>query len=335
MLNEKLVERANYIFNDIGGYDYAKKFYSDNEITDICLFNGFTIVIFPSCGGETSYINMTDIDYKENTEVFITDRNNNLLYRTIPSRFKNNYYIGLSNADIIFLKSLSSDSLQYLVYATNTGPNMAQLIVSQQMPQYELNILNKNKEDEQERQKLSTSQILLESSAYSGFYTYSSNTVSNEYDLVYGSGDIEVAGPINQRQILITFKRDIYITFRYYSDYSSGLALPSEKAAIESFLTSKSYTIVYVDEDRSVYIKDLGSNEYAEMIIDYVADAIDMLKESKYKVLELDKIAGYNANRVVYSDNVYSLIFKPSYRGYKGIPFNSINKIYEIGATLI
>jgi len=335
MLNEKLVERANYIFEDIGGYNYAKKFFSDNEITDICLFNGFTIVIFPSYDGETAYINMTDLDYKENTEVFITDKNNNLLYRTIPSRFQNNYYVGLSEADIIFLKSLSSDNLQYLIYATNTGPNMAQLIVSQQVPQYELNILNKNKEDEKEKQKLRTSQLLIESSNYSGFYTYSSNTISNEYDLVYGFGEIEVAGPITQQQILITFDRDIYITFRYYSDYSSSLTLPSEKEAIELLLSTELYLNVYIDANRYTYVKDLGSNEYAEIIIDYIDNLADIVTERKYKVLELDNILGYNSNKVVYSNNIYSLIYKPSYRSYKGIPFNSSNKIYEIGATLI
>jgi hypothetical protein len=324
MLPATLESRANQIFEEMGGLSAARSYFREEDITDICLFNGFTEILFPFYkpfegaleNGLYDYksIDLTLINYKPGTHVCITDKYYRPLYNTTISPEiidgKVSYYFGRSTADKDFLATCQDGQLLLMLYTTDTSPNLAQIVVSHKLPVSVVN-LNRNLWNSGLKavasEPTSYGELIVnnkENLQVTAFRVDGSIKESlTEQDIVYG-GDTGVY-TLPNAGIYMKFNRDTWLCLReYFAHNEEDIYSINDQQELGELLENRGYSLAH--NTKQGYVMTKLDNDYTLEVIVTVEEnnIVDTVTSSKFKRLTLEDIAGSNTNLIQTIDNV-------------------------------
>ena len=335
MLPITLESRVDDIFAELGGLSYAKQVFTDEQLIDICLFNGYTDTVFPNYKEFAStlekdvysYVNLTLIDYKPGTYITILDSNNNSLFTTKPQSYniydEQAYVFGIANAEKDFLRSREESELIYILYESFNTVLLAQLIVSFKIPQ---TIIKSNIDSwSAALAKLQTSSISyrelnINTKDIAGVMLYKlDGELSDQYteeDLVYSKES--TAYELNLGLSYTRFQSNAWITLRRYFDYSDyAIEFIEDKDLMHQQLIALTYNKVDNQSNRNIYHKDIGEGEIAEVIVTTINDITTQLDISKFNRLALTNIDSDINQSLTAINNIYFLNAKQSHMPIK------------------
>lgn len=333
MLPVTLESRAEQIFEEIGGLNAASRYFRQEEITDICLFNGFTEILFPFYepfegtleNGLYDYrsIDLTLINYEPGGHICITDQYYQPLYnRLITSEVidgKLSYYFGRSAADKEFLSTCSDGQLLFMVYNSKNSTNLAQIIISHKLPS---SVVKLNRD----LWEAGLKKVSLEPAAYGELVLRNLEdklvTVFrreaplkdnlSEQEIVYGrsSDRYEMTG----KDLYLKFSRDTWLCFREYSVYTEpGITEIDDQSELKTFLQSNGYSETAATDQGYVMTKSAGGF-IQEVIVTVEEDStVDTVTSAKYKVLSLTNLSGTNIDYIKTIANCLYLNIKTSH----------------------
>lgn len=260
MLNS-IAQRAELIFQELGGIREVRKVMTDSQIVDVTLFNGLTATIFPyydSFNTEDlegySYINLYDAQYLDNTAIHIFDYGYNHIYSAHPSFTTINglesYYFGITEEDKTFLKALKHGSVFFLKYETNNSSQLMQIITSHKLPTtvYKedsvkwLNSLN-NQIDRHNR----LNELILKLPDLDNVYVYTlKGSLSNNYsetEIVYNPLN-NSKSYTNNEYAYLNIDSSLWISIRHYKDSTDNLQFLVQKdiTYVTNYLTDNGFT---------------------------------------------------------------------------------------------
>lgn len=356
MLPTALESRAEEVFYEIGGLAAARNYFTEEEITDICLFNGFTEILFPYYqpflgtleGGLYDYksLDLTTIDYAPGGHLCVTDKYYKPLYNVAVSAEvidgKLSYYFGKTSNDKDFLANCRDGQLLYLMYKTSNSVGLTQIIVSHKLPRTVVE-LNRNRWDtEQKRVRLD-----LTTSGELNINNPSSVTVTvfkveadiknnlSENDIVYGNATQTYA--LSDNRVYLKISRDSWICIREYSMYvEPDIFSINDQQELNNLLTSRGYALAANTKDG--YVMTKTADGYVQEVIVTVEEnnIIDSVNCAKFKRLGLTNIEGLNTGYIKSYDNVYYLEIKETHaRGGVSSEPGIINKsTFKVDANL-
>jgi len=335
MLPVTLESRVEEIFLELGGLSYAKKVFTDEQLIDICLFNGYTDTVFPNYVEFAStlekdiysYVNLTLIEYKPDTYITILDYNNNSLFTTKPQSFdiydEQAYVFGLTNDEKNFLRSREESELLYILYESFNTIMLAQLIVSFKVPQ---TIIKSNIDSwSASLAKLQTSSIsyrelTIGTNDLDGVTLYKlDGELSDQYteeDIVYSKQS--AAYDLNIGLNYTRFQSNAWIALRRYFDYYDyAVEFIEDKELMHQQLIALTYNKVDNQSNKNIYHKSLGAGEIAEVIITTINNITTQLDISKFKRLALTNIEADINQSLTAIGNVYFLNAKQAHMPIK------------------
>ena len=333
MLPVSLENRVEEIFKEMGGLTVAKSYFKEEEITDICLFNGFTEILFPYYkpfvgslnSGLYDYksLDLSLINYQPSSYICVTDKDYKPLYNTtiVPEVIagKLSYYFGRSDSDRDFLQSCTDGKLLYLLYQTATSPCLAQIIVSHRLPVSVIE-LNRN------LWEAGLKKVSLDVTTYSELVVNNSLdcTVTmfrqrgslvdnfNEADIAYSN--IYQGYSYNNVSQFFQFRDSSWVCFRAYSDYEEpDIYTIIDQQALKDLLISRSYTLAASTQQGYVMTKINDVYTYEIVVAVEEDQAIDSVSSSKYRKLALTNIEGDNIDYVTALNGAYYLNTKKSH----------------------
>lgn len=159
MFPPSLLKTANSIFSNMGGYEYASQYISDEEIIDTCLFSGIVITFSPkenaiyglggdyhldynndyTIGDDISFLldevyDLSIYGYSNDKPYYVLDSAYNLLYYEYGLKIRHEGYLGtyfgLAPRDNKFIPTLSHGDIFYIQFETIRGPNIIKVIVN-------------------------------------------------------------------------------------------------------------------------------------------------------------------------------------------------------------
>lgn len=340
MLPVTLESRADQIFEEIGGLKASRSYFSEEELTDICLFNGFTEILFPFYkpfenslnNGLYDYksIDLTLINYEPGGYVCVTDKYFNPLYNTLISPEiidgKLSYYFGRSTADNQFLSSCTDGQLLFLMYKTRYSTQLAQIIVSHRLPASVID-LNRNQWESGLKavgsQTTSYSELVINNPSnitISIFKLEGSLKESlTEEQIVYGENTSLYT--ITANKGYLKFDRDAWVCLREYTAHEeAGVYDISDQQELKSFLGSAGYTLVITNKQGYVMTKQDGDHTLEVSVTVEEDSTIDSVSSSKFRVLNLTDLAGTNVELIRQVENVMHVSIKNNHI------YNSVNE---------
>lgn len=238
MLPSTLVERVELIFKELGGLLAAAELFTDNELVDISLFNGYTYLIFPfyspAPGVLTNnldsycYLDLMEAGYKPGTSYSVLDRYHKPLYKSKPLAVVENnetqYLFGYSDSDKEFLKSTKHGGLYYLLYENQREHSLLQLVVSHKLPESVIQLNAKNWKRKQEEQHLTireSNELLLSipNPVSSLIIAKLEGRLQDNYGetQIFYSSRAELVPAGTKDQLYLMFDKSVWLSFRDYS----------------------------------------------------------------------------------------------------------------------
>lgn len=357
MLPATLESRANQIFEEMGGLSAARSYFREEDITDICLFNGFTEILFPFYkpfegtldNGLYDYksIDLTLINYKPGTHICITDKYYRPLYNTQISPEiidgKASYYFGRSIADRDFLATCQDGQLLLMLYTTDTSPNLAQIVVSHKLP---VSVVNLNRNLWNSGLKAVGSEL----ASYGEIIISNKQNIEvmafrvdgtlkeglTEQDIVYGDNTSVYTLPT--ADIYMKFDRDTWLCLREYISYDEeGIYSINDQEELKELLELRGYSLAH--NTKQGYIMTKQDSSYTLEVIVTVEEnnVVDTVTSSKFKRLTLEAITGSNINLIQTIDDVFHLSVKSNHI-HSNINTESklmSKSVFKAGANLI
>lgn len=329
MLNDNLLARAEEVFKEIGGYSAAKNYFSDNEITDICLFNGYTVILFPyytAIGTEAddgldlyNLIDLSAIGCDDQSYYSILDRHFDIVYTDKPVIKEilgsDVLVYGSSEKDKDFYSLTMEGELYFILYQNDGGPTLAQLIISHKLPQPVVSVNIKRWEEQlakQDDQFIGNNELIIYLNGLKDITLYLvRGKLSDNYSeerLIYGP-ERTVSQYITSNPIFMSLDSGVWLSFRLYAEYEEeGLELLIGTAA-ETAILDMGYIKVYTEETyRAIYTKALGDGYIVEIDAEYYAEEIlSGYTTRKYMPLKLTNIIGARTESIKELGNHYFL----------------------------
>lgn len=333
MVPTTLESRAEDIFREMGGLSSAYAYFTDNEIIDICLFNGFTEILFPYyvefngalSSGLYDYVSLdlTSLNYEPNSYVCLTDKYYRPLYSTIINKQtidgKASYYLGKSPEDKEFLSSCADGQLLFMVYKSKNSVSLAQIIVSHKLP---FSVLDLNRLNWEAGQKKVTSELSVSGELVINnpnnmeltLFRLESPLKSypNEAEIVHGAYTIAYKSSLSS--LYTKYLKDSWICIREYSFYAEpDIEEINDQAELKSLLESRGYTVAIETNLGYVMNKVEGGETLEVSVIVEENNIIDTVESSKFKSLVLVDLSGTNTDYITLLDNTAHLSIKSSH----------------------
>lgn len=334
MLPVTLESRAEQIFEEMGGLSAAKSYFNQEEITDICLFNGFTEILFPFytpfegtlSNGLYDYksIDLTLINYEPGSYICITDQYYQPLYNIliVPEVIdgKLSYYFGRSEADKEFLSTCGDGQLLFIMYNSKNSASLAQIIISHKLPS---SVVKLNRD----LWEAGLKKVGLELAAYGELVLRNPNNLEvtvfrveaplkdnlSEQKIVLGnnSDKYEMRG----RDLYLKFSRDTWLCFREYSAYTEpGITEINDQSELKVFLQSNGY--VEAGSTGGGYIMTKSAEGYIREVVVTVEEednTIDTVTSARYRSLSLANLTGTNIGYIKTMANCLYLNIKANH----------------------
>lgn len=299
MIPEGLVSRADLLFEELGGLNRARELFSDEEIIDLCLFNGYTYIIFPNYTASEidlsnqivdSYntLDLVAVQYKQGTKFSILDKDLNEIYKEEPtvtiSGGVTKPLFGLSSRDLELFSSSKEGDKYFILYEEAEYGNLElmQLIVSLKIPSTVRQASYENWQELQARANIlptGNHMISIDFSELEGNLEVSSivGSLKDNYkaeDFYYNPSVVNSSNV--KSPIYLTLKNSTWLSFRLYKDYvlqGSELDIKDSKDLSEAQTTLEGlgYTKIIFSETISSYINNyftkLDGSEYIEITV--------------------------------------------------------------------
>lgn len=314
MIPEALLPRAEEIFADIGGYTAAKSYFSDPQIVDICLFNGYTFILFPKYkpfeadlknGLDVyNYIDLTELEYVPESSYHVLTADYNFMYESYPTLLESEeprYIYGRGSKDINFFDQTEEGELYYLNYMNSTSPMLAQIIISHKVP-ISVQALNKgiwnDQQDRLDEYQTQLNELVFKFDAYDTITVYfrrgSFADNYREAQIAYSPNTEVFVARYNKSQYM-SFTQAGWLLFRAYESYQipalSTLEGLDVTSAVE-ILSQEGFSLEYNQNGRRVYIKEIDTDIFAEVDVRVVNDYFSSYTIQQYTQLALTELTG-------------------------------------------
>lgn len=328
-MQDFIAQRAELIFQELGGLREVRKVMTDSQIVDITLFNGLTTTIFPYYNifntddlNGYSYLNLYDAQYLDNTAIHIFDSNYNHLYTTQPVFTTVNglesYYFGITEEDKTFLKSIKHCSVLFLKYETATSSQLMQIIISHKLP---ANVYKENSNkwlssiNSQIDRYNTLNELILKLPNLDNIYVYTlKGSLSNNYT------ETEIVhNPLSNYSIYsnndyayINIDSNLWINIRHYKNapQSLDLLLNEDIDYVTNYLLTDGFTRLSLKSlvsynNTHVFTKSVNDGYTQEVVVTLDSySCAQSITTKLYKLLETVNLTGNRAEAITVNTNL-------------------------------
>jgi hypothetical protein len=323
-----LIPTANDLLLALGGYEQAASLYSDQELTEMCLFYGDTFTITPfvqrlsdatgQAGGEdvlvpVPFIPLESLGWRHPSPYRVLDRDFNLLYRVYPKPLsagdafgklpstqslgvtREVYCWGLSPNDRALTMQATHGGVFYLEFQTDQGPRLAQMIVSQETLGQDDAALLQSWRQSAERQLMRTQALQVNLLNHLGVRVRVGVArglgIPDEVRVMYSNGSEFLTVPPEQKGINLRLQGNGHFGIRAYQPVSLGLGLVGlRREQALGQLSGQGYRSVL----QNIAQQELWYNGNFQILVQLNGQVIVSTQESRIHNIEID-IAGQQA----------------------------------------